>query len=98
MITINELTGAKLKKALHLKKASKGWHNKNKSGGNFGINMVTQDHRFFELTGHHDTQGVIYHLALSANLRPVATFYNSDDYRDATFDNVILMTGNYIEN
>ena len=55
----SELTGAKLKRDLGLEKAHYRWHNKNLSGGNFGINLRTGGSKDYELTGHYDTSGRI---------------------------------------
>lgn len=59
-----ELTGRKLKRDLGLKSASYRYHNKNNTGGNFGINLIASEEgdKDYELTGHYDTAGVIRSL------------------------------------
>ena len=66
MITKKELTGEKLKKSLELHRAAYRWHNKNKSGGNFGINLDTSanwQELHFELTGYYNAQGQVIGLS-----------------------------------
>lgn len=67
-LSIEQLKGTKLKKDLGLYRVIKRWHNKNNSGGNFGINLIKspewQD-KHFELTGYHDLSGYIYSLKFS---------------------------------
>lgn len=58
-----DLTGRKLKRDLGLKSASYRWHNKNNTGGNFGINLIAEEgDKDHELTGTYDTEGVIRSL------------------------------------
>ncbi len=66
MILKSELTGRNLKQAGFYSAAYR-WHNKNKSGGNFGINLLTSQNwqdRHFELTGTYNTKGEITSLRL----------------------------------
>ena len=61
----SELTGRKLKRDLGLKRALYRYHNKNNTGGNFGINLMAgEDYKDYELTGHYDTDGVIQQIKL----------------------------------
>ena len=64
MITISELKGNRLKKDLGLERAFFRWHNKNKTWGNFGINLITKgDSDNFELTGNYRRpSGEVYSL------------------------------------
>ncbi len=66
MIFKSELTGARLKRDLDLQKAHYRWHNKNKRGGNFGINLRTGNGFLgdgdFELTGSYNTAGLVTSL------------------------------------
>ena len=65
MLTKKELTGARLKRSLGLKRASQQWHNKNKRGGNFGINLWIEPRQYgnnYELTGTYNTDGVLTSL------------------------------------
>ena len=65
MIYKKELTGLKLKRDLNLMRANQRWHNKNKSGGNFGYNLFSDpgvSRTNFELTGAYNTKGEITSL------------------------------------
>ena len=66
MITKKELTGNILKKNLDAKRVMYRWHNKNKSGGNFGINIYYAEEfnreTDKELTGYYSTDGNVYRL------------------------------------
>lgn len=70
MINIKEFNGNLVKKQLNAHRAGFRWHNKNKSGGNFGINIyfAEQFNRETdkEFTGYYNTDGVIYNLSFSA--------------------------------
>jgi hypothetical protein len=59
MINIKELSGHRLRKDLCLKYVVKRWHNHNKTGGNFGINLITGGEINFEITGYHNIEGKI---------------------------------------
>lgn len=63
MITKSELTSNRLKKGLGAYRVAYRWHNKNKSGGNFGINIYYGKEflrgRDKELTGEYNTSGII---------------------------------------
>lgn len=66
-VNIKELSGPKLKKALGLNKATKSYHNKNKSGGNFGINLrEVPEGKMFVLNGAHDLNGDVYNLSIDS--------------------------------
>ena len=66
-INMKDLTGPKLKKALGLNTAIKSYHNKNKSGGNFGINLrETPEGKLFVLSGSHDLNGDVYGLTIDS--------------------------------
>jgi hypothetical protein len=66
VITKSELTGNSLKKLLGAKKVMYRWHNKNNTGGNFGINIYFADEfnreTDREITGAYDTEGKIRYL------------------------------------
>ncbi len=62
MIKIKDLNGTYLKKDLCIERVIKRYHNRNKSGGNFGINLMTGKSKNFELNGNHDTNDVITSL------------------------------------
>ena len=65
MITKKELTGARLKRDLNLHKAHYFRHNRNKTGGNFRINLFYSDRTWgerYQLTGSYNNSGRIYKL------------------------------------
>ena len=55
-INISEVRGQQIKKALGIDTCVKRYHNRNKSGGNFGFTLVKGD-RWFDLNGYHDLTG-----------------------------------------
>lgn len=61
-MNIKELNGNAIKKALKAKSVCFRWHNRNNSGGNFGINIRGLPKGEFEITGNYDTQGIVYGL------------------------------------
>lgn len=63
-MNIKELNGKSIKKALACKSASYRWHNKNKSGGNFGINLLGVNSKDLEITGQYDLTGQVYGLRI----------------------------------
>lgn len=69
MISIKELNGRTVKKYLNCFSAGFRWHNKNKHGGNFGINIyfAKEFNRETdkEITGDYNKAGQIYSLDFS---------------------------------
>ena len=69
MINIKELKGQEIKKQLNAFSCAFRWHNKNKSGGNFGINIYfTKEFNRDtdkEITGYYNKEGNIYSLNFS---------------------------------
>ena len=63
-LMFSDLTGAKLKKMLGANKASRRYHNKNNSGGNFGINIYTDGKDSFEINGKYNTKGEITSMGI----------------------------------
>lgn len=61
-MNIKELNGRAIKKALGAERVMFRWHNKNKSGGNFGINILGVNKGDWEISGHYDTEGNILSL------------------------------------
>lgn len=59
MININEINNRQLKKILGLKQAKYRYHNKNKSGGNFGINFHHPSGNSYELCGRYRNDGTL---------------------------------------
>ncbi len=83
MIHFKDLSGPKLKKALPVTHAKRRYHNQNKSGGNFGINLKTINSKKFdfELNGMYNVDGVVYRLSVSEMYQPgmkVITINNYD--------------------
>lgn len=58
-----ELNGRSIKKSLGIKKTSMRYHNKNNSGGNFGINVYDVSGVDCEISGLYDTDGKITRLS-----------------------------------
>ena len=58
-LMFSDLTGPKLKKMLGANRALRRYHNKNKSGGNFGINIYTEGKGSFEINGRYNPNGEI---------------------------------------
>jgi hypothetical protein len=61
-MNIKDLNGLAIKKALRAQSASYRYHNKNKSGGNFGINIRGLKGADFEISGDYDTEGNVRQL------------------------------------
>ena len=61
-MNIIQLNGNAIKKSLGIKRAMFRWHNKNKTGGNFGINLFGVNGIDCELTGSYDINGNIISL------------------------------------
>ena len=98
MIKKDELTGARLKKALDLYKANQRWHNRNKSGGNFGFNLFQSPrHKFgkdYQLVGAYDTLGRVTSLTFG---RLFQAGYKIDNLYDLTFERLIEVIKNRID-
>ncbi len=87
MILKSELTGAKLKRDLGLKSAKYRWHNKNKSGGNFGINLIAgDDDKDSEIDGMYNTKGEVVTLSVGAIYQPGARL---SDVPSLTYEKLI---------
>ena len=89
MLNIKELTGPRLKKALGLRRAVRRYNNKNKSGGNFGINLHTHSQGNFEITGDYDPYGTIRLLSIGQLYQPGMLVCRNENYKDYTFDYLI---------
>lgn len=70
-MNIKDLKGKRLKKLLNFNRAIKRYHNKNKSGGNFGFTLVKitpskrKEEVWLTLDGVYDTEGRIRILSFS---------------------------------
>ena len=62
IINISELKGTFIKLKLGAKACRFRWHNKNKSGGNFGINILGLNGKDYEISGAYDNNGIICNL------------------------------------
>lgn len=82
MINIKELNGNKLKKSLGIEKAAFRWHNKNKSGGNFGINLYNIFGKNYELTGRYNKDGQIFSLCFGYIHRGLTKLDSRTTYED----------------
>lgn len=58
-MNIKDLKSAVLKKRLNARQVCYRWHNKNKTGGNFGINLCGVQGKDYEISGYYDTEGNI---------------------------------------
>ncbi len=98
MILKSQITGPKLKKDLNLKKGHYRWHNKNKRGGNFGINLTRnpdeEGHKFFELVGYYRTDGSIRYLQFGKLFNPGSKIGNVDNL---TYDQLLSLIKNRIK-
>ncbi len=69
-MNIKELNGARIKKdLLGVEVVNKDWHNKNKSGGNFGFTIcvrkaphLLEPSNYYQLRGQYRKDGTIYAL------------------------------------
>lgn len=57
MLNIKEIKGTSFKKILGCKSSSFRWHNKNKSGGNFGIELRELQGKDYEISGEYNING-----------------------------------------
>lgn len=79
MININELKGYNLKRDLKLRRVLKRWHNHNKTGGNFGINLITGTRPDYEITGYHNLNGEIWNLSIGELYQCGTTLFKRDN-------------------
>jgi len=88
-INIKDLRGAKLKKSLGLKRVMKRWHNHNKSGGNFGINLYQDGGQNYEITGDHNLAGKVTDLHFGHLWQCGVKLFDDSDYREWTYNKLI---------
>jgi len=77
-INISELKGQQIKNATGIETAVKRYHNRNKSGGNFGFTLRKGD-RWFDLNGYHDLGGHVKGLRF-ANFGAAGTPINPKSF------------------
>lgn len=94
MLTMKELKGTALKKALNAKSVSMRWHNKNKSGGNFGFNIrgVPNTAHDFELTGNYNEHGEVFGLIFGR------IYWGATPIRANSYDMLIQILKGYLDN
>src|SRR5260221_8767031 len=61
-MNIKELNGRSMKKHFNCKTSAFRWHNKNNSGGNFGLEIRGLDGKNYEINGYYDSNGNIRNL------------------------------------
>lgn len=61
-MNIKDIKGTTFKKLMKAEKSSFRWHNKNKSGGNFGIEIRGIERKNYQITGDYNTLGNFYEL------------------------------------
>lgn len=61
-MNLKELKSLELKKFLHASQCKMRWHNKNKNGGNFGLEIRGVRGKDWELWCHYDKEGLCYFL------------------------------------
>lgn len=95
VVHIKELSGARIKKSLGAFKVAKRWHNKNKSGGNFGINIYPRstslNDQAYEITGYHNTKGYVTRLRFSELYQAVGpSLITKENWEAATYEDILL--------
>ena len=61
-MNIKELNGRSMKKHFNCKTSAFRWHNKNTSGGNFGLEIRELEGKNYEINGYYDANGNIRKL------------------------------------
>lgn len=97
MINIKDLRGPKLKKDLVLRSVVKRWHNKNKSGGNFGINLYPFNEPNYEITGYHDLKGNVTSLRVGVLWQVGTQIFTKNTMDKWTYDKLISVIKKLIE-
>lgn len=84
-LKFDELKGTKLKKVVNAKRVGKHYHNKNKSGGNFGITIRMKNDDVYQLNGYYNTDGVVYLMSFGEGYGLGKRIVRPDNYLDFTF-------------
>jgi len=58
-MNIKDLKSIVIKKKLDAERVCFRWHNKNKSGGNFGINIWNVKGKDYEISGNYNVEGLL---------------------------------------
>jgi hypothetical protein len=61
-MNIKDMKGTTLKKLMNAERSSFRWHNKNKRGGNFGIEIRGIEGKNFEISADYNILGNFFHL------------------------------------
>jgi len=97
-VNMNQLTGPKLKKELNLIKATKRYHNKNKSGGNFGIDLrITPKGKWFTISGYHNLDNEVTSARIGKSFNPGMTLINPNNYKFADYREFISTISRHIK-
>ena len=96
-VSISDLS--KLKKPLGLVSASKRYHNKNLSGGNFAVELRWSKDmgQGIEISGNHDPDGIIYSLTAGPLFNAGMTVINKSNYKEMTLEKLIPILKKVIE-
>jgi hypothetical protein len=87
-LNISELKGTELKKVINAQRVMKRYHNKNNSGGNFGIDIRLQNGDYYELGGNHNIKGEIWSLHFGKGYGLGAKIVRKDNYQTFTFNDL----------
>lgn len=82
-----ELKSRDIKKRFDAKSVALRWHNKNKSGGNFGMNIHGVNGKDFEISGQYNIDGIlsglrfgfIYQAGIPMNVNSVQEMFEFMD-------------------
>lgn len=103
VVYIDLLTGNNLKKSLGVYKVKKRYHNKNKRGGNFGIDVWVTDAPFntpgykaFQFSGEHNLAGEIYNLRFGEGWSLGSLIIGKHNYREIKYSDLIEIVRNYM--
>ena len=94
------MTGPNIKKSLNAKRANMRYHNKNKSGGNFGMNVYLEPGNY-EFNGDYNTRGEIVRLTFAPMYQGVGVrIIRPDNYQTETYQSVMnrvkeILAGGY---
>lgn len=88
MLKFDEIKGNNIKKVLNAQQVAQQYHNRNKSGGNFGINIAMQNGDRFSMNGIYDTQKVIRRLSVAEGWGIGEKVIREDNYQTFTFEDL----------
>jgi len=106
MINIKELAGFKLKKDAKLHRVVMRYHNLNKTGGNFGINLYPTSEPYvyggnvksYEFSGYHYLDGVIYSMHFSLLYGGIGEkIITKENYMDMTYAQLLAILNKVIQ-